>query len=88
METKIYCLQLMANETMLKGNLFATLTQMTGYCGVNPDYPYVYVVYRTSKERNKAFKTFKKHFDHCKVVANVGYCDEKYLSGGDNCGKS
>ena len=88
METKIYCLQLMANETMLKGKLFATLTKMTGYCGVNPDYPYTYVAYRTPEERDKAFKTFNKHFDHCKVVANVGYCDEKYLSGGGNCEKS
>ena len=80
-EIKLYMLQLLAEESMTEASEFNSLTEETNYCGVYPEYPYVYVAYRTNEERLAAFHKFDKVFKHCKVVRNAMYADEKYLKG-------
>ena len=72
-EIKAYAIQLQAMETVDKVKEFGSLVEKTGSLGVNPDYPFAYVLYKTHEERMKAFKEFDKVFDYCKVVKNVAY---------------
>ena len=72
-EIKAYAIQLQAMETVAKTEEFKELMDKTGSLGVNPDYPFAYVLYRTHEERMKAFEKLSKVFDYCKVVENVAY---------------
>lgn len=73
-EIKAYAVQLNAMETVNKIEEFKALTE--GSLGVNPDFPFAYVLYRTHEERMKAFEELSKVFDYCKVVENVAYIPE------------
>ena len=69
---KAYAVQLLAAETTtLKVVDLKKVMEETGAVGINPDYPFAYVLWRTSEQAVEGFKRLEKVFSHCKLVRNV-----------------
>lgn len=69
---KAYAVQLLADETTtLKVVDLKKVMEETGAVGINPDYPFAYVLWRTPKQAVEGFKRLEKVFSHCKLVKNV-----------------
>ena len=69
---KAYAVQLLADETTTaKIEDLKTVMEETGAVGINPDYPFAYVLWRKSEQAVEGFKRLEKVFSHCKLVRNV-----------------
>ena len=69
---KAYAVQLLAVETTTdKIENLKKVMDETGAVGINPAYPFAYVLWLTPEKAVEGFKRLEKVFDHCKLVKNV-----------------
>ena len=82
MKTKqkiVYAIQLKAQELTEKNKIrnFKRIVERIGYSGVNPNYPYCYVLFDTRPKQMQAYDELSTLFSHCNVVKNEGYIEAK-----------
>ena len=68
---KVYAVQLLAAETISKVERMKQIMETTSAIGVNPDYPFAYVLWRTQEQMLLGFRLFERDFTHAKIVDNV-----------------
>lgn len=75
----VYAVQLKAQELTEAHKIknFKRIAERIGYSGVNPSYPYCYVLFDTRPKQMQAYDELSTIFTHCKVVKNEAYIDAK-----------